>query len=543
VPPRAKRRSAAPAPDQPGSSLATLTQDLWQAAVSLRGAIEPPDYKRYVLPIIFLRFLSLRFEKRREELRRLLSEPKSEYYTTNAKAAARILEDADEYRSAGAFVVPPKASWEYLVANARSPEIKRIVDDALELLETTYPDKLRGLLPRIYGGSNMQAEHLAGLISLFSREVFRQDHGGEDLLGRIYEYFIGEFASSEGKRGGEYFTPGSIVKTLVAMLEPERGVVYDPCCGSGGMFVQSDMFTKHSHQLSFAGQEYKEFTYRLCRINLFIHGLDGNVKLGSSYDNDQHATLKADYILANPPFNDGAKGENGWGAQRIAPDDPRLVVDGERLPLAAKNANSMWMLHFLHHLRDGGSAGFVMATGELSTSETARLAVRKALVEGGYVDCVVQLTGQLFANTQIPCALWFLSKSRGGANGFRQRQGEILFIDGRKLGALMPGSRKQKQLTNEEIERIAAVYRAFRRTGAPEAEPGFCRVASLEEVREHGYALTPGRYVGSAEGGNDDASFEERFPQLLTQLGSHFDDADALASRIRSQLSRLIVDE
>lgn len=536
MPPRTKRRSAAPTSDQPGSGLATLTQDLWQAAVSLRGAIEPPDYKRYVLPIIFLRFLSLRFEKRREELRRLIAEPKSEYYTTNAEAAARILEDADEYRSAGAFVVPPKASWEYLVANARNPEIKRIVDDALELLETTYPDKLRGLLPRIYGGSNMEAEHLAGLISLFSRDVFRQDHGGEDLLGRIYEYFIGEFASSEGKRGGEYFTPASIVKTLVAMLEPERGVVYDPCCGSGGMFVQSDLFTKHSHQLSFAGQEYKEFTYRLCRMNLFIHGLDGNVKLGSSYDNDQHATLKADYILANPPFNDGAKGENGWGAQRIAPDDPRLVVDGERLPLAAKNANSMWMLHFLHHLKEGGSAGFVMATGELSTSETARLAARKALVEGGYVDCVVQLTGQLFANTQIPCALWFLSKSRKGGNGFRNREGEILFIDGRKLGALMPGSRKQKQLTDDEIERIAAVYRTFRRTSAPEVVPGFCRVASLEDVRGHEYALTPGRYVGSTEADDDEIPFPERFQHLTQEYRNQVKSGRDLDAQIEALL-------
>jgi type I restriction enzyme M protein len=469
----------------------------------------------------------------------MVKEPASEYYTTDAAAAERILADPDEYRSAGAFVVPPMASWDYLVANARSPEIKRIVDDALELLETTYPDKLRGLLPRLYAGSNMEAEHLAGLISLFSRPVFRQDHGGEDLLGRIYEYFIGEFASSEGKRGGEYFTPGSIVKTLVAMLEPERGVVYDPCCGSGGMFVQSDLFTKHSHQLSFAGQEYKEFTYRLCRMNLFIHGLDGNVKLGSSYDNDQHATLKADYIIANPPFNDGAKGENGWGAQRIAPDDPRLVVDGQKLPLAPKNANTMWILHFLHHLKEGGTAGFVMATGELSTSETARLAVRKALVEGGYVDCVVQLTGQLFANTQIPCALWFLSKSRNGEGGFRKRRDEILFIDGRKLGALIPGSRKQKRLTDEEIEQIAGVYRAFRRTGSPDAMPGFCRVASLEEVRGHGYALTPGRYVGSNDSEDAEALFEQQFPRLVSELREQFTAAGRLSDLVMTQLGRI----
>ncbi|MDP1860430.1 MAG: type I restriction-modification system subunit M N-terminal domain-containing protein, partial [Gemmatimonadaceae bacterium] len=214
--------------------MADLTKDLWQAAVSLRGSIEPGDYKRYVLPIIFLRFLSLRYERRREELRRLISEPKSEYHTTNSKTAARILADPDEYRSAGAFVLPTEASWDYIRAKARDPEIKRILDDALELLERTYPDKLRGLLPRIYVGSNLDTESLAGLVNLFSREVFQRDHAGEDLLGRIYEYFIGEFASSEGKRGGEYFTPASIVKTLVAMLEPKQGIVFDPCCGSGG---------------------------------------------------------------------------------------------------------------------------------------------------------------------------------------------------------------------------------------------------------------------------------------------------------------------
>lgn len=532
----AKKAATNPAP---ANGLASLSRELWQAAVALRGSIEPADYKRYVLPIIFLRFLSVRFERRRNELRRLISEPKSEYHTDNPELAERILADPDEYRSAGAFVVPEKATWEYIRGKARDPEIKRILDDALELLERTYPDKLRGLLPRIYVGSNLDAENVAGLINLFSREVFQQDHGGEDLLGRIYEYFIGEFASSEGKRGGEYFTPSSIVKTLVAMLEPERGVVFDPCCGSGGMFVQSDIFTKHNHQLSFVGQEAKEFTYRLCRMNLFIHGLDGNIALGNSYVDDKQATVKADYVLANPPFNDGSKGEDGWGAQRIAPDDPRLVVDGVRLPLAPRNANTMWILDFLYHLRDGGTAGFVMATGELSTSETARLEVRRTLVEQGYVDCVVQLSGQLFANTQIPCALWFLSKSRGGGNGFRARKGEILFIDGRKLGALIPGSRKQKQLADEEIARIAGVYGEFRRAGVPDAEAGFCRAATIEEVREHGYALTPGRYVGSAEVDAEDEPFEERFPRLLEELEGQLAEAERLARGIRASLREL----
>jgi type I restriction enzyme M protein len=388
----------------------------------------------------------------------------------------------------------------------------------------------------------MSAESLRGLINLFSKEVFTLDHGGEDLIGRVYEYFIGEFASSEGKRGGEYFTPESIVKTLVAMLEPTKGVVFDPCCGSGGMFVQSDLFTKHNHQLSFVGQEAKDFTYRLCRMNLFIHGIDGNIQLGNSYIDDKHATLKADYIIANPPFNDGAKGENGWGADKVPDKDPRLVLGNERMPLAPRNANTMWMMHILSHLKQGGSAGFVMATGELSNSETARLEVRRALVEQDYVDCVVQLTGQLFANTQIPCALWFLSKNRMGGPGVRKRSGEILFVDGRKLGSLIPGSRKQKQLSEQEIERITSTYRKFRREATPAEVAGFCKVASLDQIREHKYALASGRYVGAADDAEEDLPLEERLPNLLATLRSQLSESQALDERVHAIVEALAND-
>ena len=516
-----------------------LLNELWEAAVSLRGSIEPADYKRYVLPIIFLRFLSLRYDHRRLELEKLLDDPKSEYYTTDAKIRADVLSDPDEYRAGGAFIVPEAARWENIIKVAPADDIKTKLDDILQHLEDTYPDKLKGLLPRIYAGSNLDAEGLRGLINLFSKEVFRLSENGEDLIGRVYEYFIGEFANSEGKRGGEFFTPVSIVKTLVAMLEPTHGSVYDPCCGSGGMFVQSDLFTKHNKQLSFFGQETKDFTYRLCRMNLFIHGLDGKIEIGSSYDNDKHSTLKADYIIANPPFNDGSKSEGGWGVHRITGDDPRLDLDGVKLPLATKNANTMWMLHFVSHLSNRGTAGFVMATGELSNGETNRLEVRKALIERDYVDCVVQLTGQLFANTQIPCCLWFLSKNRGGAGGFRDRKGKILFIDGRKLGALIPGSRKQKQLTDEEIEKIAAVYRHFKQTGDPAEVSGFCKVATLDEVKEHRYALTPGRYVGAAEGDAEDEPFEERWPRLTHKLLECFDEQERLAANIRSVLGQI----
>jgi type I restriction enzyme M protein len=534
---RSKKKKPEIAP--PGGALKDLLKELWEAAVNLRGSIEPADYKRYVLPIIFLRFLSLRYDRRREELERLIADPNSDYHTTNAKHAAAILNDPDEYRSAGAFIVPDAARWANIVSAARRDDIRKHLDDLLELLETTYPKQLRGLLPRIYAGSNLDAENVRGLINLFSKDVFQQDHGGMDLIGRVYEYFIGEFASSEGKRGGEYFTPESIVKLLVAMLEPTRGVVFDPCCGSGGMFVQSDLFTRHNRDLSFVGQESKDFTYRLCRMNLFIHGIDGDIKLGNSYFADQHEGVKADYILANPPFNDGSKSEAGWGADRVPDKDPRLVLGTERMPLAAKNANTMWMLHFLYHLKPGGTAGFVMATGELSSGEIARLEVRKTLIEQDYVDCVVQLPGQLFANTQIPCALWFLSKGRGGGAGFRKRTGEILFIDARKLGALIPGSRKQMQLSAEELERVAAVYREFRRTGPPSEQLGLCKVATTDEVLASRYTLTPGRYVGSQEADDDGEPFEEKLPRLTALLKSQMQESAKIDRAIKTILEEV----
>ena len=521
------------------NGISDLIKELWQAAVNLRGSIEPADYKRYVLPLIFLRFISIRFEERRKELEYLIQKDDGPYFTHDSDTAVGILNDPDEYRSVGAFMVPGNATWDYIRKCAQDDDIKVKLDDALEALEKAYPEKLRGLLPRIYAGSNLDAENVRGLINLFSKGIFREEHNGADLIGRVYEYFIGEFASSEGKRGGEYFTPESIVKCLVHMLEPEEGVVMDPCCGSGGMFVQSDIFTKHKRRLSFVGQESKDFTYRLCKMNLFMHGLDGRIELGNSYHDDKLDTVRADYLIANPPFNDGSKGENGWRADLVPKKDPRLKLGDEYMPLAPRNANTMWIMHFLYHLREGGTAGFVMATGELSNSENARLEVRKTLVEGNYVDCIVQLTGQLFANTQIPCCLWFLSKNRAGKNGFRKREGEILFIDGRKLGILIPGSRKQKALSLEELEKIASVYREYRRKATPEPLPGFCKVATLDEVRENMYALTPGRYVGAKEVVEDEEPFEEKMAELSSTLYEQFAEADRLEGTIKKNLEIL----
>ncbi len=475
----------------------------------------------------------MRYERRRAELQRLISEPESEYFHDK-----RALDDLDEYRAAGAFIVPEAARWENVVKIAQRDDLKIRLDSVLETLEKKYK-QLRGLLPPVYAGSNMSRDNLAALINLFSRDVFAHDHGGEDVLGRVYEYFIGEFASSEGKRGGEYFTPRSIVKTLVAMLEPKRGVVFDPCCGSGGMFVQSDAFTHHDGELAFRGQESKEFTLRLCRMNLFIHGLDGDIQQGNSYFDDKHSKLRADYVIANPPFNDGSKGENGWGSDKISMDDPRLIVGGTRVSLSPRNANTMWILHFLHHLKDGGTAGFVMSTGELASSESARFDVRKTMIEQGYVDAIVQLTGQLFANTQIPCALWLLSKNRDGRSGFRERKSEILFIDARKLGVLIPGSRKQKQLSQTEIDRIALVYSEYKHERRPEYVPGFAKVATLDEVRVHGYVLTPGRHVGAAELDYDDEPFEEKMARLANTFREQRAEAAKLEREIVANMNEI----
>jgi len=326
---------------------------------------------------------------------------------------------------------------------------------------------------------------------------------------------------------------------LVAMLEPTEGVVFDPCCGSGGMFVQSDLFTNHSGKLSFVGQEQKEFTYRLCRMNLFIHGINGKIEPGNSYTDDRFSAANADYILANPPFNDGAKGKaEGWGSHKIADKDPRLSVGNRKIPLSPRNANTMWMLHFLYHLKDGGSAGFVMASGELSNNTTARLEARRMLVDLDYVDCVVQLTSQLFANTQIPCSLWFLSKNRRGTKGFRKRTGEVLFIDGRKLGSLIPGSRKQRQLSDAELDQISSTYHQFRHKGQPEARAGFCAVATLEKIREYRYALTPGRYVGSQDVDENDP-FEDRGPKLMSALESDLEQASRLELQLKTCLTEI----
>lgn len=508
--------------------------ELWEAAVNLRGNIAPADYKHYVLPLLFLRYLSLKYERRRDELEKLLKDEDSEYYIADPSVREDVLNDPDEYKSKGIFIVPEKAQWSYIVKHAQDDDIKTKLDRAMEVLETIYTE-LRGILPKIYAGSNLDRENVAGLINLFARDIFTADAGKEsDLLGRVYEYFITNFASTEGTRGGEFFTPRSIVKLLVAMMEPKEGKVLDPACGSGGMFVQSDQFAYHSGNLSFFGQEPIDTTLRLCKMNLILHGLDGDIRMGNSLLDDKHPDLQADFVIANPPFNIG-----GWGAERIDPKDKRLMVGTRRLAATNSNANYFWMMHFLYHLKDGGTAGYVMSNGAMTTNVGEEKAARIALVEEGFVDCLVQLPDKLFFGTGIPACLWFLSKSRDGRGPYRKRDNEILFIDARRKGELV--NRRQRVFTDEEVSEIALVYHHYREVeGERQNIAGFCKTATLDDVRTQGYKLTPGIYVDTEQEDVDDLPFKIKMQQLTSELEKNFTESNRLQTAIRRDLQGLM---
>jgi type I restriction enzyme M protein len=350
-------------------------KELWGTAVALRGTVAPADYKHYVLPLLFLRYLSLRYEQRYDQLQLALKDPKSDYYTGDAEVDDEILKDRAEYERFNVFIVPEEASWDYLRRHARADDIKLKLDNAMRILEEAYPQKLAGVLPRIFGGSALSVDQVAGLINLFSKDKFSGKQG-MDLLGRTYEYFITFFASTEGNRGGEFYTPSSIVTLLVEMLEPTSGKVFDPTSGSCGMFVQSSRFTDNARNLSFYGQERVETTLRLGRMNLMLHGLDGDIRLGDSLLNDQHPSLRANYVITNPPFN-----LRGWGADKIDSKDARLRIGYSRGQVTDSSANYMWMMHFLYHLDDGGTAGTMMANGAMTTNTTEEKETRKALIE------------------------------------------------------------------------------------------------------------------------------------------------------------------
>ncbi|MFK3936762.1 N-6 DNA methylase [Alkalihalobacillus sp. NPDC078783] len=504
-------------------------KDLFDAATRMRGSITPSDYKHYVLPLIFLRYVSLRFDKRRAQVEVMVNDPESIWYSDDQEVRESILNDPDQYKSENVFMVPEEARWSYLVEKANDSNVKGILDNAMKLIEQENPE-LEGILPRIFQGSNLPAENVAGLIEVFSRDVFSARHEDSvDVLGRTYEYFIGNFASSEGNRGGEFFTPSSIVKLLVAMMEPIEGTVFDPACGSGGMFIQSEAYSDRGNALSFYGQENVETTLRLGKMNVLLHGMNAEIRLSDSLLNDQYPDLKADYVIANPPFN-----VDTWGAERISKDDPRLIG-----PVTNANANYMWMQHFLYHLKEGGTAGYVMANGAMTTNTTGEKEVRQKLVDDHHIDCIVQLPEKLFFTTGIPCCLFFLSKNRDGANGYRKRLNEILFIDARKMGSLV--SRKQKALSQEEIGEIAAAYHQYRNLdGEFIEETGFAKVANIEVIKENNYKLTPGIYVGTVQEEEDNVPFEEKLEGLKNSLREQFAESNQLQEKILKDLEELV---
>lgn len=500
---------------------------LWAAADALRNNMDAAEYKHVVLGLIFLKYISDAFEAKHAELEA-------------QKAAGADPEDPDEYRAESIFWVPPEARWAHLKAQARQPTIGQLVDDAMAGIERDNP-ALKGVLPKEYARPGLDKQRLGQLIDLISNiRLGDKEAKAKDVLGKVYEYFLSQFAGAEGKKGGEFYTPRSVVKLLVEMIEPYHGRVYDPCCGSSGMFVQSLEFIrahangngnggKAKRDISIWGQESNYTTWRLAKMNLAIRGIDGQIAHGDSFHDDRHPDLRADFILANPPFN-----ISDWGGERLR-DDKRWEYGAP----PAGNANFAWVQHIVHHLAPAGVAGFVLSNGSMSSNQSGEGEIRRNLVEADRVDCMVALPGQLFYSTQIPACLWFLAKDRRNGK-FRDRRGQVLFIDARKLGRML--NRTQRELTEEDIARIARTYHAWR--GEKDAGdyadvPGFCKSATLEEIRMHGHVLTPGRYVGAAAAEDDGEPFEEKMKRLTATLREQQAEAAKLDAVIAANLKEL----
>jgi type I restriction enzyme M protein len=503
-----------------------FTAELFKAADKLRGNLEPSEYKHVALGLIFLKYISDAFEGLHEKL------------LADEFADA---EDPEEYLAENVFWVPPEARWSHLQANAKRPEIGKLIDEAMEAIERAPSNEgLKGVLPKNYARPTLNKTMLGELIDLFSNiGMHDSSDKAKDLLGRVYEYFLSGFAGSEGKRGGEFFTPRSVVRTLVEMLEPYKGRVYDPCCGSGGMFVQSEKFIdEHGGRrddIAIYGQEINHTTWRLAKMNLAVQGIDADIRWNNegSFHKDEMPDLKADFILANPPFN-----ISDWGGERLA-EDARWKFG---VPPKG-NANFGWLQHIIHHLAPRGTAGVVLANGSMSSQQSGEGDIRKAMIEADQVDCMVALPGQLFFSTQIPACLWILARDKS-ANGHRDRRGEILFIDARKLGFMV--DRVRREFTEEDVEKIAGAYHRWR--SKPETrktngweeysdEPGFCKAATLDEVRAHGHVLTPGRYVGAEDVVDDGVSFAVKFGALRERLEGQFAEAKLLEIEIANALS------
>jgi len=504
--------------------------------------MDPAVYKHVVLGLIFLKYISDAFEERRAELQKLTADPNNlEYYIPDPESREVIVENRDEYLSANVFWVPQEARWSKLQAQAKQPDIGQRIDEAMIAIERENPS-LKGVLNKDYGRATLDHQVLGQLIDLVSTiGLGGEENGEQDVLGRVYEYFLGRFASAEGKGGGEFYTPQSIVKLLVAMLEPFEGRVYDPCCGSGGMFVQSLRFVE-AHggsrwEVSVYGQESNPTTWRLAKTNLAIRHIDANLggKPADSFREDLHPDLRADYILANPPFN-----VSDWHGDQLR-DDPRWHFGTP----PENNANFAWVQHFYHHLSPTGTAGLVLANGSMSSQQSGEGDIRQAMVERDVVDCMVALPPQLFYNTGIPACLWFVTKNKGkrvvrGDSTVRDRRGEVLFIDARDMGEMV--DRTHRVLTEDNITKIAGTYHLWRgQEEAVEYEdiPGFCKAATLEEIENDGFVLTPGRYVGLQDGEDDEELFEVRMEQLVAALKNQMQEAHELEKEIQQQLRGL----
>ena len=491
---------------------------LFLAADKLRKNLEPSDYKHVALGLIFLKYISNAFEAKRAAL------------LADDRAAA---EDPDEYLAENVFWVPKEARWSHLQGNAKQSSIGTLIDNAMSEIEKSNPG-LKGVLPKDYNRPALDKVMLGELIDLVSAiGMGEPSDKAKDILGRVYEYFLGGFAGSEGKRGGEFYTPRSVVRVLVEMLEPYKGRVYDPCCGSGGMFVQSEKFVE-SHggrigDIAIYGQESNYTTWRLCKMNLAVRGIDADIRWNNegSFHKDELKDLRFDYVLANPPFN-----ISDWGGERLR-EDARWTYGAPPV----SNANYAWLEHILWHLAPNGTAGVVLANGSMSPAQSGEDTIRKAMVEADVVDCMIALPGQLFYSTQIPACLWFLARNKNRSNKLRDRRGEVLFIDARKLGTMV--DRTRKEFSAEDIAKIAGVYHAWREGKGYEDVPGFCKSAKLDEIRNRNHVLTPGRYVGAADVEDDDVPFAERFSTLRKKLEEQFAEAKALSASISTSLARL----
>ncbi|MDP4078335.1 class I SAM-dependent DNA methyltransferase [Acidovorax sp. A1169] len=514
-----------------------IKKTLWATADKLRTNMDAAEYKHLVLGLIFLKYISDTFAAHRSEVRARLADPDDEYYYGEADPAdiEAELEDRDYYKEANVFWVQEGARWEELRAAAKQPDIGKRIDDALTLTEAENP-RLKGILDKRYARAQLPDGKLGELVDMVATIGFGDTpDAARDTLGQVYEYFLGMFANAEGKRGGQFYTPASIVKTLVAVLNPHHGKVYDPCCGSGGMFVQSEKFIEaHGGKLgdvSIYGQESNPTTWRLAAMNLAIRGIDFNLgkEPADTFTHNQHKDLRADFILANPPFN-----ISDWWHGSLE-GDPRWHYGDP----PQGNANYAWLQHMLHHLKPSGRAGIVLANGSMSSSQNNEGVIRAAMVDADVVEVMIALPGQLFFNTQIPACLWFLAKQKP-----QHRKGQVLFIDARKLGRMI--SRVQAEFDDATIARIAETAAAWRgqvEEGATITEyqdqPGFCRSVPLAEIAQHGHVLTPGRYVGAEEVENDDEAFADKMQKLTEKLGEQMAKGAELDALIRVKLGGL----